>query len=163
MKLTAAVKDFFFLVNRAGFINQFSDERRELELKIAGLPPTATRRQRTEKVFSEISNRITRLETEGAADINAYTGEDRNIMEKVFLYELFYRYKDKFDQLIHEQIAAGDSPVKIPFYNEALSALVNRGFTEDVFKHYLALGFQIRRAFYFIDRNLTGSLSLIHI
>jgi len=145
------------MVGRAAFINQFSDERVRIEINITGLASSVSRRERAESVYSETRRRIARLEPEGGTDIRQYAAEDRTLMEKVFLYELFYRSREKFDQLIHEQIAAGDTPVKVPFYSEAVAEITRRGFTEEAFGHYLALGFQIRRAFYFIDRNLTGN------
>lgn len=155
--LSGQERDFFSMAGRAAFINQFSDERMVIETKITGLPATVARKERAEAVHSEVRRRISRLEAENKADIRLYTAEDRTIMEKVFLYELFYRHREKFDRLIHKQIAAGDTPVKVSLFSEALSEISRRGFSEDEFVHYLALGFQIRRAFYFIDRNLTGS------
>lgn len=156
-RLSSQDREFFTIVSRAGFINQFSEERTELELQIAGLPPGVSRKERMEKVFHEVGNRIRQLESEAMADIGVFSGKDRQIMEKVFLWELFYRYKDKFDELIHSQIEAGNTPVKVPFYNEGVAEMAARGFGEDRARHYIALGFQIRRAFYFIDRNLLGT------
>jgi transcriptional regulator with PAS, ATPase and Fis domain len=89
--------------------------------------------------------------------LDAFYGEDRAILKKAFLLEIFYRFKDHFDQLINAQIENDPPPLRIPFYNEVFSAMVARGFSEGDFRHYLPLGFQIRRAFYFIDRNLIGT------
>ncbi len=150
-------RDFFRLVARAGFINQFSKQRVELEERIADVAPGAKRKVRTEKFLSEITNRLSILGEAGKGKLDAFEGEDREIVKKVFLVELFYKFKDHFDQLINTQIENDPPPLKIPFYNELLSAMAVRGFSEADFRHYLALGFQIRRAFYFIDRNLIGN------
>lgn len=156
-QLSSRDREFFSLVSHAGFINPFSDERHELELQVSNLPSNASRKKRTEGFISALSSRIAELEAKDRATITAYSGEDRKIMEKVFLIELFYRYKDKFDELIQNQIAGGNVPAKVPFYNETLAAMTHRGFEEESFRRYFALAFQVRRAFYFIDRSLVGN------
>ncbi|MCU0599800.1 MAG: sigma 54-interacting transcriptional regulator [Desulfobacterales bacterium] len=150
-------RDFFTLVSRAAFANPFGDERSEIDLQISGLHTWASQEDRISAVVNEVSRRTGDLERDGIADINLYYGDDRNMIEKVFLFEMFYQFKDRYDQLIADQTAAGDSPVKIPFYSEAFAAISKRGFNEELFKRYFALGFQIRRAYYFIDRSMVGN------
>ena len=58
---------------------------------------------------------------------------------------------------ILNQIENGDTPVKIPFLHETIAALMQRGFSEEYARRYFALGFQMRRAFYFIKQSLTGN------
>lgn len=156
-QLTSQEKEFFSLVNQAGFINPFSKERVELELKISGLPQTASRKKRTEAFVAAVNAKISELEKANKASLNAFRDQERQLMERVFMVELFYRFKDKFDDLINQQLTAGSVPVKIPFFNDALAAATHRGLGDEAFRRYLALGFQIRRAFYFIDRNLVGN------
>ena len=155
--LKSEERDFFTLVRRAAFANPFSDERSEIDLQISGSDTWASQEERIKAVVSEISRQIGILEQEGIADINMYSGDDRNMIEKVFLFELFYQFKDKFDQLILDQIQNDDAPVKIPFLNEALNALMQRGFSEELARRYFALGFQMRRAYFFIKQSLAGN------
>jgi DNA-binding NtrC family response regulator len=150
-------RDFFSLVSRAAFANPFGDERSDIDLQISGMDSWASQEKKIEAVVNEVSRRIGGLESDGIADINLYYGDDRNMIEKVFLFELFYLFKDKFDQLIIDQLNTGDSPVKIQFYNDAYAAMGKRGFNEELFRRYFALGFQIRRAYYFIDRSMVGN------
>jgi len=156
-QLSAEEKEFFTLIGQAGFINPFSKEREALELQIAGMPHNLSRKKRTDAFVSAINDRIHALEKAGKATLNAFHDQERQLMERVFMVELFYRFKNRFDDLINQQILAGSAPVKIPFFNDALSAATQRGFDDDTFRHHFALGFQIRRAFYFIDRNLVGN------
>jgi DNA-binding NtrC family response regulator len=149
-------RDFFRMVAHAGFINQFSDQRRELEAKIAGVSPDTKRKLRTEKFLAAVQDRISDLESRQMGSLEAFHGEDRELMKKVFLLVLFYGFKDRLDQLIRIQLENDPPPLKIPFYSELFSAMVNRGFSEADFRHYFPLGFQIRRAFFFIDRSLIG-------
>jgi len=155
--LRSEERDFFTLVSRAAFANPFSEERSEIDLQISGMYTSASDEELIQKVLHEVTIRISQLEQDDMADINCYSGEDRNMIEKVFLFILFYRFKDQFDQLIAAQIEAGDAPVKIPFYNEAFMEGSKRGFNEDLFRRYFSLGFQIRRAYFFIDRSMIGN------
>ncbi|MCF8025585.1 MAG: sigma 54-interacting transcriptional regulator [Desulfobacteraceae bacterium] len=150
-------RNFFQKIARAGAINPFSDEHKELEVEISGVSQSASRGKRTQKIVYELQKRIERLEEKEQARVDAFEGEDRDLMQRVFLYELFYKFKDQFDELIQSQIEAGDTPVKIPFYNDVHAAMEERGFSEEEFRQYFALAYQIRRAFYFIDRGLIGT------
>ncbi len=154
--IKSADKDFFEKIALAGSVNPFSDEHTGLELELAGLARDAPRGERINKIFHELKRRISSLEEQGKASLDAYKGEDRDLMQKVFLFELFYRFKDQYDQLIQSQIAAGDTPAKIPFFTDVHQAMAIRGFGEESFRRYFALAYQIRRAFFFIDRGLAG-------
>ncbi len=108
-------REFFEKVARAGSSNPFNEEHTALELEITGLPASAPRKQRTQKLVYEVQSRISRLEAEDKAQLKAYSGHDRRLTEKTFLLELFYQLKDQFDQLIKSQLTAGDATVKITF------------------------------------------------
>jgi len=78
------------------------------------------------------------------------------LIEHVFLFDVFHRFGRQFDQLIIDQVAAGDESLGVDFASDALGVLVKRGFSRAVAKRYFSLFYQIRRAFYFIDRGLIG-------
>ena len=75
-KLTAAERDFFHLVYQAGVANPFGREREEIELKIAGLYPDATRAERTAAATGAVARHIAVLEAENRADASRYEGDD---------------------------------------------------------------------------------------
>ncbi|MGA1791251.1 MAG: sigma-54-dependent transcriptional regulator [bacterium] len=149
-------REFFSLVNRAVFANPFSDERVALDLEIARLSPHVSGQDRVAKTIEEVASRIRRIEREAKIDIHRFTGDDRAIMESTFIFDFFHRFLDLFDQLILDQIRAGDSPIKVPFAHDALSLLRERGFHLKEALHYFALCYQIRRAYFFIDRSMVG-------
>lgn len=155
--LNSEEKEFLTQVCQAAFTNPFSDERTEIDIRIAGVSPAASESIRIKKVVGKVNDWFRDFEHNGKANVTYYGGEDRELVEKAFLFEQFYRFKDKYDQLILSQIENGDTPVKIPFLNEALSLLIQRGFSEDHARRYFALGFQMRRAFYFIRNSLVGN------
>ena len=156
-QLTPEERKIFDLVYRAGIANPFSDERVTLDQEIGGQPPQASQTQRIDRAVAEVNRRIAQLREEGRARLEDYAGDDRRLAAAAFLFEFFYRFRKSFDQHIQDQLAAGDTPVKVNFSNKALTLLRGRGFSEADSRRYFALGFQLRRAFFFIGRTLVGS------
>lgn len=155
-RLTPEEREFFSLVTRAATCNPFSDERVEIDLSISGLFPGASAAERFEKMVSAVKQRIGRLEASGRNNIEMFSGKDRKLAENAFIFDIFYRYMPGFDEFIQKQIHAGDRPLKVPFAGKALALLRTRGFPPEDARRYFALCFQLRRAFYFIDRSLVG-------
>jgi two-component system, NtrC family, response regulator HydG len=156
-KLNNEERRFFKTVYHAAFANPFSTLRKRLDLKIAGLFPSATSRESTDQCIQEIDSRIKQLEAQDIANLNSFSGRDREIMRFVFLFDIFHKFRDNFDQLILDQIKAGDSPVDVSFGDETISMVLKRGFSEKQGVQYLGLSYQLRRAFYFISHSLVGT------
>ncbi len=154
--LTAQERDFFSLVFQAGITNPFSSERVEIDLKIGGLFPEVSQPDRIEKTINEVQRRITILEKNRSADVSGYSGDDRRLVRAAFLFEFFYKFRRKFDQLIQDQIKAGDSLVKVTFAADAFTLMLSRGFSMVDVQRYFALCYQLRRGFFFIKRSLVG-------
>lgn len=154
-KLTAAGKNLFKMVSQAAFLNPFSEERAEIDLRIAASPGLSDP-QALEAVIQKVSGAVSRLETAGNADIRMFDKADRDIVETSFLFDIFHRLMDEFDQFIQKQIESGESVCPISFANNVVSVLVKRGFSEEESCRFLAIFYQMRRAFYFINNGLIG-------
>lgn len=155
--LNSEERHFFKTVHDAAFANPFSDLREKLDIKIAGLFPSATRRESKDLCIQEIDRRIKALESQGRANLNAFQGQDKKIITIVFLFDVFHKFRDDFDQLIKEQIQAQDTSVTVPFAERAMHMLHTKGFDAGNIPHYFSLSYQLRRAFYFISSSLVGS------
>lgn len=154
-KLTEEQRNFFTLVSDAIYTNPFSDWRIEIDLKIARLFPDVTGEKLIDSTVEGVMRRIEDIEKSGH-DITSYEGKDRILIENAFLFDFFYRFRERFDQLILEQIAAGGTAVKVSFAKKAIALLHSRGFELERVYHYMALSYQIRRAFFFIRDSLIG-------
>ena len=126
--LEAHIRDFFELVYEAILANPFDDARADVDLKLSGLSPTTSRKKRLEKAIHEIRKRIDLIEAGGPSDIDAFKGRNRQLVQAAYLFDFFYRYRERFDKLITDQIAAGDNFIKVPFANEAFLFLRKKGF-----------------------------------
>lgn len=159
VRLDSSERLFYKTVYNAAFANPFSSLREKLDLKIAGLFPSVPRRESINQCIREIDRRIRQLEAQGRATIHAYEGEDCKLIRIVFLFDIFHKFRDDFDRLIEDQIEAQDTSIKVPFASEAMQLLHRRGFEPAAILHYLALSYQLRRAFFFISNTLTGESS----
>ena len=156
-KLTSKERHFFKTVHNAAFANPFSDLREKLDIKIAGLFPLVDRRESKDLCIKEVDHQIKKLEGQGRANINAFHGQDKEIITIVFLFDIFHKFRDDFDQLIKDQIKAEDISIKVPFAEKAMHMLHTKGFEDQSIPHYFSLSYQLRRAFYFISNSLVGS------
>ncbi|MBI9074821.1 MAG: sigma-54-dependent Fis family transcriptional regulator [Desulfatibacillum sp.] len=154
--LTAQEREFFVLVQEAAFANPFGEQRLSLDSRIASGEEAASGNHQIEKTLRVLENQLQVLSDSNRDNLNAFTGEDRDLLESVFLFDFFYRFRKKFDDHIRAQIAADDKPVKLLFAGEAIAGLQNRGFDIPGITHAIEMGYQLRRAFYFINQSLIG-------
>ena len=111
-RLTPEERDFFSLVNDAVLANPFSDRRVETDLKIVGRYPDVSLDQLVAKAVEEVGSRIRELEAHGRCDIQKYLQKDHQILFSACLFDIFYAFVLKFDQLIQDQIAAGEKSIR---------------------------------------------------
>ena len=78
-------------------------------------------------------------------------------MEHVYLFQFFYSFRDQFDQLIQDQIKAGETSIPVTFAKQIYSFFIEKGFIDQDIHRYIAICYQIRRAFYFIKHTLIGT------
>jgi DNA-binding NtrC family response regulator len=156
LQLTAAEREFFALVAEAAFANPFSDARAEIDLKITGARRHLTPAERLELLIPTVRGRLRGFESSGRAHVQAYAGEDHELVETVFLFDTYYRCHLDLDRLIAEQERAGDEPCRVEFAPQVLARLRELGFRESEACRHFALLYQLRRAYYFIAGGLLG-------
>ncbi|MCP4691449.1 MAG: sigma-54-dependent Fis family transcriptional regulator [Desulfobacterales bacterium] len=156
IRLNTEEREFFTLVTRASLTNPFSDEREALDLKISGLFPGVSYEKRLEKTLKRVKDFFRTFENEGRADITRYSDEDRVLVEYSFIFDFFHQFLNDFDDFIQNQIQAGSAPIEAPFTRDAFALLKKRGFRNKEALRYFELSFQLRRAYFFINRGLVG-------
>lgn len=154
MSLSASDREFFTLVSKAAFTNPFTQERLQFDVKLLG--ERMQEPERTQRVRDVVNARVATLNANDRAHLKWYSGADREVMHYVFLFEIYHCFCAALDDLIARQAEAGDQPLVAKFSGDALQQLAARGFTANDAVRYFAIFFQIRRAYYFILRGLTG-------
>jgi DNA-binding NtrC family response regulator len=154
--LSASDRDFFKSVNQAAFTNPFSQSRIEVDRRIADAPPSMSWDDAVEQAITRVGERLRVLKVSSSIDMTGYSESDRELLRTAMLFDLYHQYRQPFDAFILKQLTAGDTPIPVPFAATILSALTNTGLNHAAAQRYLAIFFQIRRAFYFIESGLTG-------
>ncbi len=156
--LTGQNRSFLRLVQKAIFTNPFSGEW--LQATAALLPAAegemATEQTRLELLEGNVADHFQSLHGRGITGCRDLAGEDKRLYTYGLQFLLFHRFTSLLDEHIQEQLAAGDSPIAFIKAETILSTLIQFGLDQKSACHTLALFFQMRRAFYFIDR-IVGS------
>lgn len=154
--IQTADREFWERIARAAFCNPFSHERVELDRRMVGKVSDPYSAELVEKLRTAILERVRKLESGGVADVRRYAGDEREMMRAGFLFEVFHEFCLRFDELVQEQLQAGERSVTVSFAADALARLRQRGFGEPEALRFFAVFYQLRRAFYFIARGLVG-------
>ena len=154
--LTASDRQFIANVLDVMHANPFSDARDAADRTLIDFDPSETYTQRYDKINQAITKGVNRLLSEGKDSIHKFTGQDRDLIESLFLYHAYNQVFLKFDQTIESQLKEGDRSCGIPFAAESLKLMQDVGFPKQEALHYFALFFQLRRAYYFIMHGIVG-------
>jgi len=155
-KLSRPQHSFFSLVARASWSNPFSDQRNQLDCEITSMPRSTSRRKVIERVISLVSGNLAELDRGGHASLDQFSGDDRRVFGYAALFDIYHRLVGQMDALIEQQAASGEPVGRVTFAHEALASLSKRGYDEPSALRYFAIFYQMRRAFYFIERTLLG-------
>ena len=153
--LSGADRDFFKALGEVVFGNQFSAQRAELIVRLAPGASLGDLTRDREALARIVAPRIAPLLQNAAAGFRHLNAEDRRLAEPAIFYISYHQYVPELDALIERQ-AKGGPPLPVPFAEEAIATLVNRGIAEERAVRIFSFFFQLRRAFYFIDRSLAG-------
>ncbi len=149
-------------VAMASFTNPFSQARFDLDRKIATAAQSVPWDIAVEQAISRVGERLKQLAIRSSADLRQFGEKDRNILQTALLFDLYHLHRPKFDGFIVKQLAAGDTPLAVPFAREILARLAEIGLTVPAAERFLAIFYQIRRAFFFIESGLTGLSPAMH-
>lgn len=172
--LDASQRAFCLLVAQASLANHFGEGRRSLDEAIADQAgPTrslaalahplpnddhaASRHALFHEVAREVRRFVSGLLASNAAQLDQYEGEDRALLELTLLFDGFHRLMEPFDAHILKQLEVPGQTLRVPFADQGLQHLQQLGFTHEESLRHFGFFFQLRRAFYFIDKELTGS------
>ena len=154
--LSSENRRFFQLVADASATNPFSPQRAAIDEKIGGIHAADNRRQRVLYAVEAIRERLGKLDADGSLGFRDFCDKDTELMRYTFLFDVYHNCTDPFDALIDRQKVSSQAPLKVSFAPKAIAALQQRGFSEEEAIEYFAMFYQIRRAFYLIDRGLVG-------
>ena len=156
LTLSPGDRAFFERVATSAFTNPFGDERGLADRQAVGMEHAASFDEVLSQLLAELAKRLASLAPGGRVDRPRYAEADWTLMTTGILFLVFHQAVARLDTLIHEQIAAGDGICDSPFAGELFGTLCRYGFTREEAAQYVAIFYQLRRAFFFINHSLTG-------
>jgi len=97
--------------------------------------------------------KVQALAARGLARLEQFSGDDRELMRRVFLFHCYQRFAERFDVLIAR---GGSGGLGRELGRELTDALAGCGFEPAERRRWIALYYQLRRAYFFIDEALVG-------
>src|SRR5438045_249991 len=156
MALSGSDRQFFGALADVVFGNPFSAQREQLIVQLApGAKPGDLTTDR-EALARVVAPRLAPFIRDGAASLERLSAEERRLVEPALLYVGYHRCVPELDALIERQASRSGEPLAVPFGDEVIAQLVRSGLAPEHAPRYLALYYQLRRAFYFIHRSLAG-------
>jgi len=137
MALTKADQDCFALISRAAFCNPFTDEYREMIDQISeGAGPQG--------VGPAVTDRVEAIAKRGFGELGDFSGKERETMRLVFLYDAYHRVQRELDQLVLDQLQAGETALPVPCARENLRLMRQRGLEPEECTRYFSIFFRKR-------------------
>jgi DNA-binding NtrC family response regulator len=147
---------FFALVAEATFSNPFGETRDALDRRMARAHAAQSGGPDLTRVLAHLEARLTAIDLRGREAFAGYAPADRTLLENAVLFQIFHRYTSALDELIERQIEAGAAPCPAAFGRRMLGDLAFYGWEKAAAARFVGIFFQMRRAFFFIERGLTG-------
>ncbi|HEX9626698.1 MAG TPA: sigma 54-interacting transcriptional regulator [Acidiferrobacterales bacterium] len=155
-RLTAADRDDLRGSARIIYGNPFSEPQGAADgRRHAAADGNSQHKHFLSALIPDLQARIADWERRGLGSLERAGGEDRELLRYAFLFEIYHGSLDELDGLIQDQLREDES-LPVPFAGRVLARLKTRGFADGEALHYLALFYQLRRAYYFIARSLVG-------
>lgn len=156
IKLNKEDRAFFTRISEAAFVNPFSQRRQTLDREITGVSKSAKWASIVPKVIETVREKLAQIDAHRIHRIQDFEASDQVMVGNVFLFDVFHAYMDQFDTLISEQVKQGSDCLEVTFSDQVIEALAQRGYNQELAYRYFSLFYQLRRAFYFIDKGLLG-------
>ncbi|MBK5968487.1 MULTISPECIES: sigma-54-dependent transcriptional regulator [Thiorhodovibrio] len=157
-RLSPAERDFFALLTETVYANPFGSDQDGLSRLLGRDLPADPISQADHygKLMPEVDKRLAALRERGLERLEQLAGEDRELMRQVFLFVGYQRHFDLFDKLIEQQSATETNTPDLRWLPQLLAGLRDNGFTPAEVRRWVALYYQLRRAYFFIERAMVG-------
>ncbi|ASF46858.1 sigma-54-dependent transcriptional regulator [Methylovulum psychrotolerans] len=161
--LTAEQAAFFAKVAGLVFLNPFGLEREKADWEVLGLAPEGLGfADRLQLIEAKLDREFKALERQAVFDIRHYQGKTEENLRLAWLFYVFHRYRQRFNGHINAQKQAGDKAIELAFARELMGEFEQAGFNPPETAHYIALLFQVQRAFTFIDETVSGDCPALY-
>src|SRR6266480_3955249 len=149
-RLTAADREFFAALADVVFGNPFTPQRAELILRLVPGASLGDLTRDREALPRVVAPRLQRLQDQHLGE------EERRLLEAALWHVCYHRAVPQLDALIEQQAKQAGAALAVTFADDVIAELLRGGLSEERALRIFAFFFQLRRAFYFIERSLAG-------
>ncbi len=145
-------REFFVKIKKAIILNPFSRERLAVDLELTGGVPSSSEEESFNKLLNRIGKAVDQVLSKSRNSQMHLAAADADLLRYAILFKIFYLYCDDYDELIRKQVSKGEESCRVDFAQEVLQRLVDYGFNNVEALRFFALFYQMRRAFFFIQK-----------
>ena len=161
-KIPHAFKEICDRVAAATFCNPFDPARRELYSKLIGRQYDDSDKSDFHALSEAVEKARIRLGNAGILDYRKFRAIDAEKIRMLILFGCYHQIFYLMDEHIESQLKSPGKTIPFRHGGGCVSTLCRNGFSEEESVWYVGVFYQIRRAYYFISRNLIGSSPCMH-
>lgn len=140
------------------FTNPFGERRRKVECLLLGdSSGELSFSARAQGISKMAIDALISISGNGGFSIQNIRTFDRDTIILVWLFYLYHKFYKELEEHIRAQEKAGSKPLKLKPGKNLVNEFAVAGFKPEEADHYIALMFQVSRAFYYIDGQVRGS------
>ncbi|MCG8427553.1 MAG: sigma 54-interacting transcriptional regulator, partial [Chromatiales bacterium] len=163
--LSEREQQFLQQLEKTIYTNPFSIDRSTLTARFSCFPisqgdeAAGQGRHHFSVIAAPLKRLLDELAERGVTRLQQLTGQEQQWLKHGFLFRAYHHCTDELDQHIEQQLAQPRQTIPVTFAPRVLGELEQCGFSKREALRYFGFFFQLRRAYYFIDRALVGQAS----
>ena len=161
-KIPPAHQDFCDGVASATFCNPFNPERKHLYSRLIGRAYKEEDVGGFQALIEAVEKVRVSLGDAGKLDYRKFRANDAEKVRMLVLFGCYHRMYALLDEHIEKQLGSPGKSVLFKPGEDCVTFLCQSGFSKEESVWYVGVFYQIRRAYYFISRNLIGSSPCMH-
>jgi transcriptional regulator with PAS, ATPase and Fis domain len=156
--LKSEEREFFSLLADLIFSNPFGGgyERLRGLLGRYADPDITAQAHQYGALMPALEGRLQAIAERGIGRLQTVHPDDVPLLSYAYLFRSYQHHVLSFDRLIRSQMELGERAAQVSFAPELMDELRGYGFGVAESHRYMALIYQLRRAYYFIDHELVG-------
>lgn len=157
-RLQPEERELLGLITDTVYANPFDKEAEGLGRLIgqSKAPAVSSKAERYAELMPILQEKLEALGRRGLTRLERFGAEDRPLMRLVYLFWCYQRQLPFFDALIQGQLQGCKGPGVLASSGELIGELRGFGFDPVEAHRFIALFYQLRRAYYFIEQALVG-------
>ena len=155
-RIPSSSRRFCHAVAEFAFCNPFSERWLELHSEILGSGWDENDPDLTNRLVEKAKHQLEQLSAGGAVDYRKFSGGDAETVRMMLIFIAFNDLRDDLDDHIASRDRIASSVARFKQGVEGMRYLVQSGFSDEEAAWFIAVFYQVRRAYHYITHQLIG-------